>query len=123
MQGRYRTDLSPATTGPVIEVAQSTPEDVELALDAAHAAKDCWADKSAVGRSAVLLMAAWKLAPALAAGNCTVLKPTSPTPWLILKLAEVIEDVLPSGVINIVARPGGARGVRTTTPLTLVPCR
>src|ERR1700733_12846711 len=37
-----------------------------------------------------LLMAAWKIAPALAAGNCTVLKPASPTPWSILKLAEVI---------------------------------
>src|SRR6202035_1105170 len=42
-----------------------------------------------------LLMAAWKLAPALAAGNCSVIKPASPTPWSILKLAEVIEDVLP----------------------------
>ena len=37
-----------------------------------------------------LLMAAWKIAPALAAGNCTVVKPASPTPWSILKLAEVI---------------------------------
>ena len=36
-----------------------------------------------------LLMAAWKIAPALAAGNCTVVKPASPTPWSILKLAEV----------------------------------
>src|SRR5665647_3283655 len=47
-----------------------------------------------------LLMAAWKLAPALAAGNCSVLKPASPTPWSILKLMEVIEDVVPPGVIN-----------------------
>jgi aldehyde dehydrogenase len=168
-QGKYRTDLSPATAGPITEVAQSTPEDVELALDAAHAAKDRWAEKSATERAAVLnaiadaieankemlavaeswengkpvretlgadiplvidhfryfaaaaraeegrsteidkdliayhfreplgvvgqiipfnfplLMAAWKLAPALAAGNCTVLKPASPTPWSILK--------------------------------------
>ncbi len=42
-----------------------------------------------------LLMAAWKVAPALAAGNCSVLKPASPTPWSILKLAEVIEDIVP----------------------------
>ena len=44
-----------------------------------------------------LLMAAWKIAPALAAGNCTVVKPASPTPWSILKLAEVIQDVVPPG--------------------------
>ena len=37
-----------------------------------------------------LLMAAWKIAPALAAGNCTVVEPASPTPWSILKLAEII---------------------------------
>jgi aldehyde dehydrogenase len=194
VQGKYRTDLSPATAGPITEVAQSTPEDVELALDAAHAAKDRWAEKSATERAAVLnavadaveankemlavaeswengkpvretlnadlplvidhfryfaaaaraeegrsteidkdlvayhfreplgvvgqiipfnfplLMAAWKLAPALAAGNCTVLKPASPTPWSILKFAEVIEDVLPAGVINIVTGPGGEIG-------------
>ena len=39
-----------------------------------------------------LLMAAWKIAPALAAGNCTVVKPASPTPWSILKFCEVIAD-------------------------------
>jgi aldehyde dehydrogenase len=44
-----------------------------------------------------LLMAAWKLAPALAAGNCSVLKPASPTPWSILKLMEVISDIVPPG--------------------------
>ena len=57
-----------------------------------------------------LLMAAWKMAPALAAGNCTVLKPASPTPWSILKLAEVIEEIVPPGVINIVTGPGGEIG-------------
>ena len=45
-----------------------------------------------------LLMAAWKIAPALAAGNCTVIKPASPTPWSILKLMEVIGDIVPPGV-------------------------
>ena len=194
VQGKYRTDLSPATAGPITEVAESTPEDIELALDAAHAAKDGWADKSATARAAVLnaiadaveanaemlavaeswengkpvretlnadiplvvdhfryfagaaraeegrsteiekdlvayhfreplgvvgqiipfnfplLMAAWKLAPALAAGNCVVLKPASPTPWSILKFAEVIEDILLPGVINIVTGPGGEIG-------------
>ena len=57
-----------------------------------------------------LLMAAWKIAPALAAGNCTVLKPASPTPWSILKLAEVIGDILPAGVLNIVNGPGAEIG-------------
>ena len=57
-----------------------------------------------------LLMAAWKLAPALAGGNCTVIKPASPTPWSLLKLAEVIEDVVPAGVINIVNGSGAEVG-------------
>jgi aldehyde dehydrogenase len=51
-------------------------------------------------------MAAWKLAPALAAGNCAVIKPASPTPWSILKLMETIEDVLPPGLINVITGPG-----------------
>jgi aldehyde dehydrogenase len=193
-QGKYRADLSPATARPITEVADSTPEDVELALDAAHAAKDAWGATSATERAEVLnaiadaidankemlavaeswengkpvretlnadlplvvdhfryfaaaarseegssteidkdlvayhfreplgvvgqiipfnfplLMAAWKLAPALAAGNCAILKPASPTPWSILKLAEVIEDVVPPGVINIVTGPGAEIG-------------
>src|SRR5665648_245432 len=192
--GKYRVDLTPATAGPITEVADSTPEDVELALDAAHAAKDAWGEASATEGAAVLnaiadvieankemlsvaeswengkpvretlgvdiplvvdhfryfasaaraeegtsseidkdlvayhfreplgvvgqivpfnfplLMAAWKLAPALAAGNCSVLKPASPTPWSILKLMEVIEGVLPPGVINIVTGPGAEIG-------------
>ncbi len=192
--GKYRVDLSPATAGAITEVADSTPADIELALDAAHAAKDAWGEASATSRAAVLnavadaieahkdelavaeswengkpvretlaadiplvvdhfryfaaaaraeegrsteiekdliayhfreplgvvgqiipfnfplLMAAWKLAPALAAGNCSVLKPASPTPWSILKLAEVIQDIVPPGVINVVNGPGGEIG-------------
>ncbi len=49
-----------------------------------------------------LLMAAWKLAPALAAGNCVVLKPAEQTPASILILMELIGDLLPDGVLNIV---------------------
>ena len=193
-EGRYQVDLSPATGRPITEVAQSTPVDVELALDAAHAAKDAWGEASATERAEVLnavadaveenkdmlavaeswengkpvretlnadvpllvdhfryfaaaaraeegrsteidkdliayhfreplgvvgqiipfnfplLMAAWKLAPALAAGNCSVLKPASPTPWSILKFAEVVRDVVPPGVINIVTGPGAEIG-------------
>jgi len=198
-EGRYRVDLSPATAGPICEVANSTPADIELALDAAHAAKDGWGELPAAGRAAVLnaiadeiakhqeelavaeswengkpvretlgadiplvidhfryfaaaaraeegrsteidkdlvayhfreplgvvgqiipfnfplLMAAWKLAPALAAGNCSVLKPASPTPWSILKLMEVIESVVPPGVINVVNGPGGEIGKALAT--------
>ncbi|HZY77546.1 MAG TPA: aldehyde dehydrogenase family protein [Jatrophihabitantaceae bacterium] len=193
-EGRYRVDLTPATAQPITEVADSTPADIELALDAAHAAKDAWGAASATVRAAVLnaiadaieqntemlavaeswdngkpvretlgadiplvvdhfryfaaaaraeegrsteidkdtvayhfreplgvvgqiipfnfplLMAAWKLAPALAAGNCSVMKPASPTPWSILKLMEVIEGVVPPGVINVVNGPGAEIG-------------
>ncbi len=49
-----------------------------------------------------LLMATWKLAPALAAGNCVVLKPAEQTPASILKWAELVGDLLPPGVLNIV---------------------
>jgi aldehyde dehydrogenase len=194
VRGHYMTNVSPVNGKPFCEVAKSTPEDVELALDAAHRAKDAWGETSLTERAAVLnriadaieanlemlavaeswengkpvretlaadiplavdhfryfagatrslegrsteidkdtvayhfheplgvvgqiipfnfplLMAAWKIAPALAAGNCTVLKPASPTPWSILKLAEVIADVVPPGVLNIVTGPGGEIG-------------
>lgn len=49
-----------------------------------------------------ILMAAWKIAPALAAGNCVVLKPAEQTPVGILVLMEMIQDILPAGVLNIV---------------------
>lgn len=49
-----------------------------------------------------ILMAAWKIAPALAAGNCIVLKPAEQTPVSILYLLEIIEDLLPAGVLNVV---------------------
>ena len=194
VSGRYMPNISPVNGKVFCEVAKSTAEDVELALDAAHAAKDAWGAASLTERAAVLnriadaieanlemlavaeswengkpvretlaadlplavdhfryfagatrslegrsteidkdtvayhyheplgvvgqiipfnfplLMAAWKIAPALAAGNCTVLKPASPTPWSILKLAEVIADIVPPGVINIVTGPGGEIG-------------
>ena len=62
-----------------------------------------------------LLMAAWKIAPALAAGNCTVVKPASPTPWSILKLCELIADIVPAGVVNVVNGPGGEIGKALAT--------
>ncbi|MGD0195753.1 MAG: aldehyde dehydrogenase family protein [Candidatus Dormibacteria bacterium] len=192
--GQYMPNISPVNGKVFCEVAKSTAADVELALDAAHAAKEAWGATSLPDRAAVLnriadaieanlemlavaeswengkpvretlaadiplavdhfryfagatrslegrsteidkdtvayhfheplgvvgqiipfnfplLMAAWKIAPALAAGNCTVLKPASPTPWSILKLAEVIADIVPAGVINIVTGPGGEIG-------------
>lgn len=49
-----------------------------------------------------LLMAAWKVAPALAAGNCVVLKPAEQTPVSIMILMELIEDILPAGVLNVI---------------------
>ena len=53
-QARVRLDLAPATAGPITEVANYKPEDVELALDAAHAAKDAWGEASATERAEVL---------------------------------------------------------------------
>jgi len=57
-----------------------------------------------------LLMAAWKLGPALAAGNCVVLKPAEETPLSILKLMEVVDDVVPDGVVNVVTGFGPEAG-------------
>ena len=195
VKGGYQVDITPATGKPITEVPRSTAEDVELALDAAHAAKVAWAETSIKERSRVLnaiadvidankemlsvaeswdngkpvretlavdiplasdhfryfasvirgeegsiseidkdtiayqfreplgvvgqiipfnfplLMAAWKIAPAIAAGNVTVVKPASPTPWSILKLMELIEPIVPAGVINVVNGPGAEVGM------------
>lgn len=62
-----------------------------------------------------LLMAAWKLAPALAAGNCIVMKPASATPMSILILMETIQSVLPAGCINIINGAGGKIGKYLST--------
>jgi aldehyde dehydrogenase len=197
--GEYSENRTPATGEPFTEVPRSAPADVELALDAAHAAKTGWGEASTTERSKVLnkvadaieehleelaiaeswengkpiretlaadiplaadhfryfasvirgeegsiseidkntiayhfheplgvvgqiipfnfplLMAAWKLAPALAAGNCSVLKPASPTPWSILKFAELVQDILPPGVLNVVNGPGAEIGKALAT--------
>jgi len=57
-----------------------------------------------------ILMAAWKLAPALAAGNCVVLKPAEQTPVGIMVWMELIQDILPAGVLNIVNGFGAEAG-------------
>lgn len=62
-----------------------------------------------------LLMAAWKLAPALAAGNCVVMKPAEQTPLAITVLAELIGDLLPAGVLNIVQGFGREAGEALAT--------
>ena len=195
VEGAYSANPSPATGQPFCEVARSTSEDIDLALDAAHAAREAWGETSTTDRAEVLnaiadaieanlemlavaeswengkpvretlnadlplaidhfryfagairaeeggiseidkdtiayhfheplgvvgqiipfnfplLMAAWKLAPALAAGNCVVIKPASPTPWSLLKLMEVLQDVIPPGVINVVTGPGASVGM------------
>jgi len=186
VNGRYFDNITPITGQKVCEVARSDAADVELALDAAHAAKGDWGRTSAAARSNILLkvadrleenldllaqaetwdngkpirettnadiplaidhfryfagvlrsqegtmseidadtvayhyheplgvvgqiipwnfsilMAAWKIAPALAAGNAIVLKPAEQTPAAILVLAELVSDILPGGVLNIV---------------------
>ena len=192
--GEYFADTSPINGALIAEFALSTPEDVERALDAAHAAKDQWAKISPAERARLLnriadrlednlellafaetidngkpiretraadvplaidhfryfagciraeegaistidadtiayhfreplgvvgqiipwnfplLMAAWKIAPALAAGNCTVIKPASQTPLTLLMFAELTADILPPGVFNVVTGPGRTVG-------------
>jgi len=57
-----------------------------------------------------LMMAAWKMAPALAAGNCLVLKPSEITPLTALRFFELIADLLPAGVVNVLFGRGGTVG-------------
>lgn len=64
-----------------------------------------------------ILMATWKVAPALAAGNCVVLKPAEQTPVGILCLVELIQDILPDGVLNVV----NGFGVEAGKPLASSP--
>ena len=195
VKGQYFDVVSPINGQVYTQAARSTAEDVELALDAAHAAADAWGKKSAAERSNVLLqiadridantellayaetvdngkairetlnadiplaadhfryfagalraqeggiseidnttvayhyheplgvvgqiipwnfpilMAAWKLAPAIAAGNCVVLKPAESTPISLLILIELIEDLLPAGVLNVVNGYGREAGM------------
>lgn len=61
-----------------------------------------------------LMMAAWKLAPALAAGNCVVIKPSEITPLTALKLGELAQEILPPGVLNVLF----GRGQTVGDPLT-----
>lgn len=198
-KGNYLTNISPVTGEAFCEIPKSTEEDVELALDAAHAAKAAWGKTSITERANILLkiadrieqnlemlavaetwdngkairetlnadvplcadhfryyagciraqegtigeiddntvayhfheplgvvgqiipwnfpllMAAWKIAPALATGNCIVMKPAQPTPFSILKFMEVIEDLLPPGVLNIVNGQGSVAGEALAT--------
>jgi len=64
-----------------------------------------------------LMMAAWKLGPALAAGNTCVLKPSEQTPLTALKLAELLAEILPPGVVNVLC----GRGASVGAPLTKHP--
>jgi aldehyde dehydrogenase len=194
VKGQTFENPSPVT-GQIVSVhARSTAEDIDLALDAAHAAKDAWGRTPVAERSRILnkiadrleeklnllalvetidngkpirestaadlplgvdhfryfagviraqegtlsqidddtvayhfleplgvvgqiipwnfplLMAIWKLAPALAAGNCVVLKPAEQTPLSILVFMEVIADILPPGVVNVVTGFGVEAG-------------
>ncbi len=185
-KGQYFSNPSPITGQPLCDIPRSTAEDIEKALDAAHAAAPAWGRTSATERANILnkiadrlesnlerfaaletldngkpiretmaadmplavdhfryfagalraqegsvseidhdtiayhfheplgvvaqiipwnfplLMAAWKLAPALAAGNAVVLKPAEQTPLSILAFAEMVADLLPPGVFNVV---------------------
>ncbi len=56
------------------------------------------------------LMGAWKIAPVLAAGDCTVIKPSSTTPLSLLEFAKILDQVLPPGVVNVVTGRGSTTG-------------
>src|SRR5215216_6723671 len=62
-----------------------------------------------------LMMAVWKLAPALAAGNAQVLKPSEQTPLSLLRFAQLAQDVIPAGVLNVVTGDGVPAGERIVT--------
>ena len=199
VKGAYFDVISPVNGKPYTQAARSTAEDIDLALDAAHAAFPKWGKTDAATRSNILLkiadrmeanlellayaetvdngkpiretlnadiplaidhfryfagclraqeggiseidentmayhiheplgvvgqiipwnfpilMATWKLAPALGAGNCVVLKPAESTPVSILILAELIADILPPGVLNIVNGYGREAGLPLAT--------
>lgn len=199
VKGEYFDNVSPVDGKPFCRIPRSTEEDINLALDAAHAAKEAWGKTSVQARAHVLLkiadrieanlealavaetwdngkavretlaadvplsadhfryfagciraqegsigeidentvayhfheplgvvgqiipwnfpllMAAWKIAPALAAGNCIVLKPAEQTPASILVLADLIQDLLPAGVLNIVNGYGAEAGQALAT--------
>jgi aldehyde dehydrogenase len=201
VRGQYFDNPSPITGKTVCEIARSTREDIELALDAAHRARESWGKTSYAHRSNILnkiadriesrlellamvetidngkpirettnadlplavdhfryfagvlraqegsiaeidadtvayhyheplgvvgqiipwnfplLMATWKLAPALAAGNCVVLKPAEQTPMSIMVLMDLIGDLLPPGVLNVV----NGFGVEAGKPLATSP--
>src|SRR6202044_3553289 len=120
VEGRYFDNPSPITGTRLCDVARSSAADIELALDAAHKAQEggIWeidADTvpyhyheplGVVGQiipwNFPILMATWKLAPALAAGNCVGVKPADRTPPRLLVVMELIADILPPGVVNVV---------------------
>src|SRR5207248_9624892 len=62
-----------------------------------------------------LMMAVWKLGPALAAGNVQVLKPSEQTPLSLLRFVELAQDAIPAGVLNVVTGDGIPVGERLVT--------
>jgi aldehyde dehydrogenase (NAD+)/aldehyde dehydrogenase len=62
-----------------------------------------------------MLMLAWKIAPALAAGNTVVVKPAEQTPTSVMCLMELIGDILPAGVLNIITGFGNERAALATS--------
>ena len=65
-----------------------------------------------------LLMAIWKIGPALATGNTIVLKPAETTPITTLRLAELAAEILPAGVLNVICGHGDARASRSSSTPT-----
>jgi len=129
-EGAYFENISPVNGKPFTEVARGTAADIDAASSAAcdhfryfasliraqegsftqldedtvayHFQEPLGVVGQIIPWNFPLLMAVWKLAPALAAGNAVVLKPAEQTPTSILVLVELIADLLPAGVLNVV---------------------
>src|SRR6267143_1495485 len=122
--------INPATGKVIAHVPKGTAEDVDRAVAAAVKAYDeVWSAgeymkgfTSIIRRESLgvvgsiapwnypLMMAAWKLGPALAAGNTVILKPSEQTPLTALKLGEYLRELFPAGVVNVICGRGESVG-------------
>ncbi|HDJ1438814.1 TPA: aldehyde dehydrogenase [Serratia rubidaea] len=93
-----------------IRAQEGSISDIESELVAYHYHEPLGVVGQIIPWNFPLLMACWKLAPALAAGNCVVLKPAKLTPLSVLVLMEIIQDILPPGVVNVVNGSGAKIG-------------
>src|ERR671930_1467935 len=134
VEGQTEDVVNPATGEPIAEAPLSTAADVDRAVAAAARCLEGRASgeytegyTSIVRREPVgvigqitpwnypLMMAIWKIGPALAAGNAVVLKPAETTPVTTIKLAELAAEIFPAGVLNVISGHGQPAGASLVT--------